>query len=200
MKTAIIIPTVPGNEIVLKRFLDDLDRVLEGRNDYEIIIELNNWIGFGTACNNAIKRALLDSEINSVITTNDDMMINETGDFFLDEMRHLSTKYNGIVVPPSLFRHNHVAMGFCYFPRKILEDVGLFDEQFKILEWEDVDLSIRILEKGYTLNQLSVSTITHTGDDAAHRRMTPEQIKIVAENRERFFNKWRGTRWEDAIR
>jgi GT2 family glycosyltransferase len=46
----------------------------------------------------------------------------------------------------SLFEHT-VAM-FSYFRRKVLEDVGLHDEQF-YNAWEHVDLTYRIIKSGY---------------------------------------------------
>ena len=198
MKTAIIIPTVPGNSEVLQNFIFSIKLFLD-KKDYIIHVEKNDWIGFGTACNKGIKEVFKRKDIDGVITTNDDIEITEKGRNCIGDMRRIAKENNGIVSPLSLYRDTHIAMGFCYFPRKILEDVGLFDERFKILEWEDTDLSVRIQDAGYTLNKLPYNVGTH-GGGVAHKRFNEEQKNEVSKNRQRFLDKWKYTKWEKIFK
>ncbi len=198
MKTAIIIPTVPGNEEVLEKFIFSIELFLD-KKDYIIYIVKNNWIGFGAACNKVIKKVLERKDIDSIITTNDDMKITKEGKNCLEDMRKIADEKNGIVSTSSLYNGTHIPMGFCYFPKRILEEVGFFDERYKILEWEDVDLSVRIQEAGYTLNKLPYEAVIH-GGSIARGKFNEEQINEVRKNKQRFLDKWKYTKWEKTFK
>ena len=71
MKTAIIIPTVPGNGHTLIRCVESIYKSLGFRDDYTIIVDINNFEGYVPATNRAIKRATrqdarLDKAINRI--------------------------------------------------------------------------------------------------------------------------------------
>lgn len=59
------------------------------------------------------------------------------------------------------------AGGIFIIKRKILNDVGLFDEAFNPYGWEDVDLSIRVKNKGYGIYYNPAAVIFHKGGQAA---------------------------------
>ncbi len=195
MKTVIIIPTVPGNEQVLAKCLESIKKYV--KEEHEVIVELNDFEGFAVATNRGIRKALKNPEVDGVITGNDDCVVTEKG--CITNMRKVTQKNMGIAVPPSLYRPTHVTMGWCYFPRQVLEDVGLFDERFELLEWEDIDLSVRLQEKGYALNILNNEYMIQGKGEARHR-FTPAQIKIMKNNKNIFKKKWKGTKWEYVFR
>ena len=201
MATAIIIPTVPGNEDVLKQCLNSLHKELEavGNKDYITHVEWNDFKGFGLSCNKAIKIVFKNPEVDGIFLLNDDITLLECNGKFLNDMIKISKEKNGVVVDTCLHRAKGkmVAMGFCYIPKYILDDIGLFDEQFKMLEWEDVDLSVRIQEAGYTLNHLDYACIEKLSPGKALHSFTEEQTKEVRQNKIRFKEKWKGTKWEN---
>ena len=196
MKTAIIIPTVLSNKKELKTCLDSINKYFE-KGTYEILIELNDFEGFAVAVNRGLRKGLKNKEFDSFLTGNDDITIVEKG--CLEEMKKVTEENIGVVTPPSLYRQTHIAMGWCYFPRRVIEDIGFFDERFKMLEWEDTDMSVRLQEKGYTLNKLKKEYMIH-GGSIARSKFTPEQIKLVQNNKQVFLDKWKGTKWEKIFR
>lgn len=136
--------------------------------------------------------------VDAVFLINDDVVVKAGTGRFLADMKQISKERNGIVVDPALYRNNgkSVAMGFCYIPKYILDNVGLFDKKFKMLEWDDTDLSIRIQEAGYTLNKLNYDCIGELTGGIALSQFTTKQKDEVKKNKERFKKKWKGTKWE----
>lgn len=80
-----------------------------------------------------------------------------------------------------------------YLTRRMLEDVGQFDEAFVGYGYEDYDYCIRAWKRGYSTGILPSAVMIH-GDrpEGAHStyRHTKNMQQIFGENRVRFLNKW----------
>lgn len=81
-------------------------------------------------------------------------------------------------------------VGFCLVVRKrILSEIGVFDEEFEVGNYEDDDLCLRILEYGYSLKIVHNSFVHHYGS------ITFKNEKINYENhmetnKIKFIEKW----------
>lgn len=72
--------------------------------------------------------------------------------------------------------------------REVIDNVGVFDEQFSPGYFEDDDLSFRIRQAGYRLCVCNNSFIYHAGSQAFARN--PQAEEIFRTNREKFRQKW----------
>lgn len=95
-------------------------------------------------------------------------------------------------------RETDMLVGFCMLVRKsVLDEVGLFDEQFGIGLFEDNDLSYRMRRAGFRLHIVLSSFIHHSGsktfEELAHRN--PEDVHFISalmeSNQKLFERKWR---------
>lgn len=82
-------------------------------------------------------------------------------------------------------------VGFCLLVKKsVIEDIGPFDEQFGYGSFEDDDLCLRALQKGYSLHIALDAFVHHHG----HATFTANQDininQLYSENRQRFTEKW----------
>ncbi|MEI4789856.1 bifunctional glycosyltransferase family 2 protein/class I SAM-dependent methyltransferase [Bacillus sp. FJAT-53060] len=85
----------------------------------------------------------------------------------------------------------HRLVGFCLLvKRELIEDVGLFDERFVYGSFEDDDLCLRSLLKGYQLQIVHDSFVHHHGHATFHAHQETNISTFFAENRLRFLNKW----------
>lgn len=196
MKTAIVVPTVPTNKELLEECLESIEKYSK-QYDYEVFVEENDFISFAYACNQAIKKVLKrKDEFNEVFLFNDDMKMTNP-DWLMDFRKVLhNEKAIGVVVPKMLYRVTHIAMGFSLFKREVFEDVGLFDERFKIGEIDDVDFSVRMQQKEWKVGVIDGNVYdfyTHK-ESMAFKQTDMVEIK---KNRQRFRDKWKGTEWEN---
>ncbi|MBR1478221.1 MAG: glycosyltransferase family 2 protein [Lachnospiraceae bacterium] len=74
--------------------------------------------------------------------------------------------------------------------RKVLDEVGVFDESFSPGYFEDTDLSFRIRKAGYRLNVVRNSFIYHVGSQSFAKR--PDLEEIYERNKMYFMKKWEG--------
>lgn len=85
----------------------------------------------------------------------------------------------------------HRLVGFCLLvKRELIEDVGLFDERFVYGSFEDDDLCLRALLKGYQLQIVHDSFVHHHGHATFHANRETNISSLFAENRLRFLDKW----------
>lgn len=85
----------------------------------------------------------------------------------------------------------HRLVGFCLLvKRKLIEDVGFFDERFGYGSFEDDDLCLRSLLKGYQLQIVHDSFVHHHGHATFHANQETNISTLFAENRLRFLDKW----------
>ncbi|MBC8066378.1 MAG: glycosyltransferase [Chlorobia bacterium] len=82
-------------------------------------------------------------------------------------------------------------VGFCLAVRRsVLEEVGVFDEQFGIGLFEDTDLCYRIQRAGYKLMLSSRSFVHHKGSKSLSRKV-PNIPGLLTDNRSKYEAKWR---------
>ncbi|SDO64822.1 glycosyltransferase [Clostridium gasigenes] len=80
----------------------------------------------------------------------------------ISEMLEFSTKIN--VSTPSAWDYRLKLIGYCYMiKREVLDKIGLLDERFTPGNYEDDDLSLRILSEGYKLFLCKDTFIHHFG-------------------------------------
>lgn len=80
--------------------------------------------------------------------------------------------------------------------RAVLQDVGLFDEGYSPIYYEDMDLSLRARQAGYRLLFIPQAHMWHKVSAAAGGSGSPRERYLMARNSVRFFRKHiRGWRW-----
>ncbi len=80
--------------------------------------------------------------------------------------------------------------------RAMLQDVGLFDEGYFPIYYEDMDLSLRARQAGYRLLLIPQAHMWHKVSAAAGGSGSPRERYLMARNSVRFFRKHtRGWRW-----
>lgn len=190
-KTLICIPTVPGNGALMDECIKSIKENTK-KGTYDIIIGWNDFISFSRGVNFGIEYFLPRVEYDGFCIVTDDMEINDP--HWLDELKMFAK--NGPCVPHGYIGgdKDHLLMGVCYFPRTVIIHVGFFDERFLIGYWEDVDYSVRCVEKGYELNETPYSLCIHK-DSKTMARLTTEQKAIKEMNKEKFKEKYKGQKW-----
>ena len=92
-------------------------------------------------------------------------------------------------LPKKIINHNgHIAFVCPMFKRSTLNDIGLFDENFKTGAFEDGDMSERILRAGYEILIDGNSFIFHYGSKTVSQ--VPEYGKHFGENHAYYNKKW----------
>ncbi len=91
-----------------------------------------------------------------------------------------------------------IAQGVCFMvKRRVFEVVGLFDENFRIGQFEDADFFRRAREAGFRLGTTGRSFIHHFGSITQDSiRSSRDARPYEAENRAYFRRKWRLTCWK----
>jgi GT2 family glycosyltransferase len=189
MKTAIVMPTVPGNELYVKCCVRSLKEHTRPE-DYDLYIIKNDFTGFAKGVNDGIKEAKKKwNEYDSVIILNDDVVVLPQ---WLEILRE-QAKTAGIVGQEK--REFHVAFYVAYIKKEVIDKIGLLDERFILGEFEDVDYCIRAIDAGYRLSACPRNVVIHKWSHTMDN-LSEEKKKKKKKNRKIFLNKWRGTRWE----
>ena len=81
--------------------------------------------------------------------------------------------------------------------RKVIENVGLLDEQFYPGSFEDNDYCLRILKAGYDMTIIRDCFVHHFGSGSFAKLDMPKRLDISNINRQRFEAKW-GIKWKDV--
>lgn len=161
MTTLISIATVPGNTKKLLECISSIERFT--KEEHQILITMNDYRSFSYGHNKALSKVLVDDEISGVVIINDDVRINKFD--WLDKLREASHKgscVSGVNGSNREYKNIKYLAFYCtYFPKRIIEKVGLLDEQFKIAECEDVDYCIRTLDAGFNLTMLTQDICSH---------------------------------------
>ncbi len=202
---------IPSVEIILvkygqKEYEDEtIEQVLKCTKDYNLTI-YDNWFrdaNLSTVWNELIKRS--DAEFICLLNT--DTVVSEG---WLDELlKVLRNPKVGAVGPVSNRAGGHqggwekspknsteectMLSGFCLvFPKKVWEEVGGFDERFK-LYGEDSDFCFRIRKAGYKLMTHYGVWIFHWGAKSSEsaKRRGKDIAKIQRESSELFQRKIR---------
>ncbi|MDI6604607.1 MAG: glycosyltransferase [Thermoanaerobacteraceae bacterium] len=81
-------------------------------------------------------------------------------------------------------------VGFCMLARKSLfDEIGLFDENYGIGNFEDDDLCLRALLRGYNL-YISTTTFIHHFGSITFKNMNIDYAEIMRKNENYFKHKW----------
>ncbi len=78
--------------------------------------------------------------------------------------------------------------------KKVIEDVGLLGEEYKIGMFEDDDYTERVLEKGYKIAILEDSFVHHV-NNASFNKLSDEEYKKLFENNKKIFERKWGKKW-----
>lgn len=184
-KFSICIPTCQ-NHTLLHRLLKSIDEntVME----YEIVINDNSLepLGYAKAINDCIKRATGDF----IVLLNDDVMVES---LWLEKMysKLISDEKFGLIGPDSVRNDNwgnpHTSCYCVLISKKIIEEVGLFDERFGIGTYEDVDICKRIHDAGYKIVAIEIP-IRHEGSKTLIKFKPVQQL--IDENIVKYKEKW----------
>lgn len=106
----------------------------------------------------------------------------------IDEMLEFADKYNKL--DETYWSYRSKLIGFCMLIKKtVLEEVGLLDEIFTPGNFEDDDLSFRIICKGYKL-LLCKDTFVHHFGSVSFKNLSNSYLEIINENINKFKVKW----------
>lgn len=90
------------------------------------------------------------------------------------------------------FRRFNRLVGFCLLvKRKVLDDIGLFDERYGIGTCEDDDLCLRAAKKGYAL-MIALDSFVHHVGHATFRDTGVDMMRLIEENKRKAADKWGG--------
>ena len=104
------------------------------------------------------------------------------------ELYSFAQEFN--VSNPGLWEDRIKLVGYCFLmKRTVLQKTGLLDERFSPGNFEDDDLSFRILEAGYRLVLCKDTFIHHYGSVSFKEK--PEWYRqLMATNKQKFIEKW----------
>jgi GT2 family glycosyltransferase len=104
----------------------------------------------------------------------------------LDEfVKEHSSKYKG-----QSYSHPRL-VGFCLLvKKKLLDEIGVFDEQFGVGTYEDDDLCLRAIKKGYDLKIVLDSFVHHEGHITFSNSPELNMNKLMKENSKKAKEKW----------
>ncbi|MGL5152259.1 MAG: glycosyltransferase [Clostridium sp.] len=120
---------------------------------------------------------------NSVANQQDIKASYTTIDEMLDFAKDREEKFKGVL------EEKHLLIGYCFLvKREVLNKVGLLDELYSPGNYEDCDISLRIIDEGYRLVLCHDTFIHHAG--SATFRAFPEVYSYFGANRLKFEKKW----------
>ena len=152
-----------NDTIVTPNWLNNLDKVLYSSDDIGVVGPISNSCSNGQAIN--------------VIYQNIDEMIDFAN---LLNMQDSTDKCD----------LKQYLVGYCYLVKKsVIDKVGLLDERFTPGNFEDNDLSLRILLEGYKLLLCKNVFIHHFGS-TSFRSDVQNYINVYYSNKSKFDNKW----------
>lgn len=85
---------------------------------------------------------------------------------------------------------NYVGAGGLFAKRKVLMQLGRFDEKYSPAWFEDPDLSFKATEAGFSLGLCENSGIEHLAHSTNHSQTDFNSAKIWKRNRDYFVKKW----------
>ncbi|MCE5330031.1 glycosyltransferase, partial [bacterium] len=106
----------------------------------------------------------------------------------MEEMQLFARQYN--ISDENLWEQRLNLVGYCLLlKRKVLDRVGYFDEDFSPGNYEDDDLSMRIIKAGYKLILCRDTFIHHFGS-RSFKTNCSEFSELLKNNSKKFENKW----------
>ncbi|MBL8048924.1 MAG: glycosyltransferase [Chthonomonas sp.] len=115
--------------------------------------------------------------------------------------QHVDVTYTSLATMPlfaeDLRATNHpdqdcdMLTGFCLMiPRKVWDEIGEFDERFRVGMFEDNDYCHRLRREGYRLVYSRRAFVHHKGNASLDRHSEDKQ-QVFALNEARYYDKWR---------
>jgi GT2 family glycosyltransferase len=176
------------------------------------LIENDTNLGFGPSCNQGIRRLYEDEKINTIGVFNVDQEVREDWLYWLlralqyDERIGMATSSLIEGTSPEQFRVArfddispgspmtilHRSKGCPWiFPRHVLEEIGLFDEQFAYSQSEDSDMCLRIARAGWDFVIVQNSRAFHyVGSEGQVAARVATGRDFASENMHKFVSKW----------
>lgn len=151
--------------------------VVSLRGHDELIVVVNDGIGFGPAVNRGL--ALARGDIIWVIN-NDTELVKGT-------LAHASEYH--ITIPSIEGQPDDAPRAFYAMPRCVYEEVGGYDERFEIGYFEDDDMIKRWLDAGIGFFRQPSIHVTHLGGGGLTVKRFGEE-ELMRANRARFVAKW----------
>lgn len=180
------------------------------------VISNRENLGFAVACNQGIMAASHEW----IVVMNNDVLL---GTGWLDGMLSAAEMFGLDMVSPairegelnydlqaysaeltgrmrSVIRQGKVS-GICFMAhRRVFDAIGVFDENFRIGQYEDKDLFLRAAKAGFKLGTVGAAFVHHFGSitqkEIGKRRETP---RYALANKEYFNRKWRLSWWRRAL-
>jgi len=95
----------------------------------------------------------------------------------------------------------HYIEGWCFLiSRKLLGEVGLFDESFGLAFSEDADLSFRVRDRGYTVMVCNNGSVVHFGSKTVRSQGDFDADALSRRNNQILYRKWGPRALEDSSR
>ena len=91
--------------------------------------------------------------------------------------------------------------GICFMThKKVFDTIGIFDENFRIGQYEDKDLFMRAARAGFSMGNVGSAFLHHFGSVTQNSIKASSSAKPYAlENREYFIRKWALPWWKRAL-
>lgn len=171
-RISVIIPHYPYGEEIDKL----LKRCVESLRAYEIIVVVNDKIGFPKAVNQGLKVA------------SGDYLCVVNNDLYLKEGKLEDLAVDGICSPS--VRGNIQAFYGCWFcfPRWVYEQLGGLNEEYGLGDFEDFDFMQRAKEAGIRIRQNP--NVEVDGDDSKTWDFIGGRNEHQLKNREIFKKRW----------
>ena len=174
MKVSVIIPHWPLNE-ELDMLLDRCVATLRGYD--ELLVIVNDGIGFGPAVNRGLRLAHGDFLL---VVNNDTAVLSGDLTDLCDRTAVTVPKIDGQV--------DQLPRAFFCMPRWVYEDVGGYDERFHMGYFEDDDLIKRLDIHGVPIRTVDRVQVSHLGGTTM--RQIESYDDIFRENMRRYQQKW----------
>jgi GT2 family glycosyltransferase len=189
-------------------YLATLDGVL-------IICNKEN-LGFAGACNQGIRAASGEW----IVVMNNDVILS---DGWLVGLLDAARRWDLQIVSPAIREGEHnyeigqyareltgrmnavirkgQANGICFMAnRRVFETIGIFDDNFRIGQYEDKDLFLRATQAGFKLGTVGSSFLHHFGSVTQNSIKTARADKPYAlQNKAYFSRKWNLPWWKRAL-
>ena len=164
------------------------------KHQIRYIVNKDN-LGFGGSMNKGINRSTGDIIVllsNDVLIKSDFVtevvtLLQENNKYFIGgEVLWHDTGWN--VIDKTIIPY---ANGwFLAFTRDTWKNLDGFDPIYNKFDYEDVDLSLQAVTRGYILKGLTESNLHHLGGQTV-RKYNPDREKYTLENQKKFIEKWK---------
>ena len=172
-------PKSPAHKAALKRCLNSLEGV------DEIIVEVNDGIGFAKACNLGLAKTHGDY----ILVINNDTVVTR------GNLQTLCVPDTVAVPRRATGQVDNMPRAFYCMPRSVYEKVGGYDERFEGGYYEDDDLIRRWMEAGVPIIVKNIVEVNHIGG------LTMQEIDAKGysiANQKRYEEKW-GVKWKALV-